>query len=480
MKAVASLILLLAFGPLAEASVPAFVRDVDLSALDGIGAKQGGRVVPLRSFADAFVTDVHGRTPMVAADGSEVDSVIVLLESVFYPERAMEWCTVATQGRAMPRLAGQALEELASGLPGGDSDADQTSDLALLEARLSLIVFASEVLRPVPGEAGETWLTVDQARQSALGPLLDRLSVAWRLGDTPTIHSAIADLGAALQRNQAANGVNPQVLRIERVLESLPLLSLAVVLYVLATVFAALKRHQAALAIASVAFFLHIIAVIGRAIVLHRLPVQNHYESMAAVALIVAGGGLLFSYRSRKDSTLAIGSAVSAGLVAIAEWLNVPGRLLELEAGILSSTAILKYHVLAILTGYAIILFGAGVGGILLVQLARGRSPEQLADLHRTQTRLGYWAFWVLGLGIFLGAVWADRAWGRWWAFDPKETWALITWLVYLAMVHIPASRFSARRRPVIVAMLHLLGLLAMLWTYFGVNLLLPSLHSYA
>ncbi|XOV74591.1 MAG: cytochrome c biogenesis protein CcsA [Phycisphaerales bacterium] len=111
---------------------------------------------------------------------------------------------------------------------------------------------------------------------------------------------------------------------------------------------------------------------------------------------------------------------------------------------------------------------------------SRGRSPEQIADLHRTQTRLGYWAFWVLGLGIFLGAVWADRAWGRWWAFDPKETWALITWLAYLAMVHIPASRLSARRRPVIVATLHLLGLLAMLWTYFGVNLLLPSLHSYA
>jgi ABC-type transport system involved in cytochrome c biogenesis permease subunit len=480
MRPLIALILMVLIGQSAGAAVPAFVRDVDVSTLNGLGAKQAGRVVPLRSFAEAFMTDVHGDTPMVAVDGTAVDPLVTLLESVFHPERAMEWCTVASPGRAAPRRAGDTLEQLAFGLPGGDFDATQTSDLALLEARLALIVFASEELLIAPGEAGAPWLSIDDARHAEHGALIDRLATAWRLGDAPTVNSALADLSAALQRDQRVAGVRPWILNAERLLDRVPLLSISVLLYILSAVLASLKGFRIACLFAGMGLLVHIATLACRAIVLDRIPVQNHYESMATVASIVACGGVLMAWRSKQPTMLAIGTALAGVLLAIAEWLDVPGRLLELEAGILSSTAILKYHVLTILAGYALILFGAGIGSVLLVQRATGNSADRIADLHRMQTRLGYWAFWVLGLGIFLGAVWADRAWGRWWAFDPKETWALITWLVYLAMVHIPASRLAPSRQPVIVAILHLLGLLAMLWTYFGVNLLLPSLHSYA
>ncbi len=87
---------------------------------------------------------------------------------------------------------------------------------------------------------------------------------------------------------------------------------------------------------------------------------------------------------------------------------------------------------------------------------------------------LCFGGFCVLTLGILLGALWADRAWGRWWAFDPKETWALITWMVMLAAVHVRRDAEGAR------AVLAMAGLAVMTWSWFGVNLLLPGLHAYA
>ena len=88
-------------------------------------------------------------------------------------------------------------------------------------------------------------------------------------------------------------------------------------------------------------------------------------------------------------------------------------------------------------------------------------------------------AFWTLAVGLMLGAWWADHSWGRWWAFDPKETWALLTWIVYLAVIHL---RFAVTgpKRALVTAWMSVFGFFVMLWTYFGVNLLLPGLHAYA
>jgi len=74
-----------------------------------------------------------------------------------------------------------------------------------------------------------------------------------------------------------------------------------------------------------------------------------------------------------------------------------------------------------------------------------------------------------------MGAVWANSAWGRYWGWDPKETWSLITWFIYATILHARLMRGWSGRR---VAMLSILGFGAVLFTYFGVNLL-PGLHSY-
>lgn len=101
-----------------------------------------------------------------------------------------------------------------------------------------------------------------------------------------------------------------------------------------------------------------------------------------------------------------------------------------------------------------------------------------LSDLDKAQMIILQLAFWTLGVGILLGAWWADHSWGRWWAFDPKELWALVTWIVYLIVIHL---RFTqSKNRAVTTAWLSVIGFMVMLWTYFGVNLLLPGLHAYA
>jgi len=86
-------------------------------------------------------------------------------------------------------------------------------------------------------------------------------------------------------------------------------------------------------------------------------------------------------------------------------------------------------------------------------------------------------AFWLLGVGIILGAVWADQSWGRPWGWDPKETFALVTWIVYLIIVHV---RISVQNKGWWTAVLSILGFFIMLFNWVGVNFFMVGLHSYA
>jgi ABC-type transport system involved in cytochrome c biogenesis permease subunit len=83
-----------------------------------------------------------------------------------------------------------------------------------------------------------------------------------------------------------------------------------------------------------------------------------------------------------------------------------------------------------------------------------------------------------LAIGIFIGAVWANVSWGTYWNWDPKETWALITMMVYAAPIH--SNSLQAFRKPRVYHIYMLFAFLSVLITYFGVNLLLGGMHSYA
>jgi cytochrome c-type biogenesis protein CcsB len=99
---------------------------------------------------------------------------------------------------------------------------------------------------------------------------------------------------------------------------------------------------------------------------------------------------------------------------------------------------------------------------------------DDMDRLVATSIGIGYPIF-TAGALIF-GAIWAQTAWGSWWSWDPKETWALITWLLYTAYLH---TRLSKKLRGRTSAILAIAGFLATVFTYFGVNFLLSGLHSY-
>ena len=154
-------------------------------------------------------------------------------------------------------------------------------------------------------------------------------------------------------------------------------------------------------------------------------------------------------------AALLVGSLLSAAVL-----FTQPGQAMELRSSSIGSGSFQK----------------AGLqtdGGTVVLEAAPIALSERLDNLSYRTITVG---FLLLTVGIISGAVWANEAWGSWWSWDPKETWALICWLVYAAYLHTRLSRGWQGRRPAWVAVS---GLFVISVCYIGVNLLGIGLHSY-
>ena len=136
------------------------------------------------------------------------------------------------------------------------------------------------------------------------------------------------------------------------------------------------------------------------------------------------------------------------------------------------SSRLLTVHVMLVMTSYVMFL-------LMAVLAAVGLSRRDLCDrMALTNSVLLVPAEFLLTAGIFVGAVWANQSWGRYWGWDPKETCALVTMLIYAVPLH--AASLRRLRRPRVLNLYLLLAIVSVLFTYFGANYLLPGLHSYA
>jgi cytochrome c-type biogenesis protein CcsB len=146
----------------------------------------------------------------------------------------------------------------------------------------------------------------------------------------------------------------------------------------------------------------------------------------------------------------------------------------------LQDQAILTVHVAVAIFAYSLFCVAFGAGLIMLIQGGEGQRYRWLPSAEAADT-LGYKAvivgFPLLALTLILGAYWANYAWGSYWSWDPKETSALVTWLIYAVYLHARGIRGWRGKR---IAWLLALGFLATLFTYYGVSFFVPSLHSYA
>jgi len=214
---------------------------------------------------------------------------------------------------------------------------------------------------------------------------------------------------------------------------------------------------------------------IDRSIRIRFVAVTNTFESLvffsAAISL------LLFVYRLRaKDRTIPhinFGATVVAiALLAIASSPIAPDQVVPPIPALQSYWLVLHVTLSFIGESFFVVAF---VCAIYYLATRNEERRNQLDRLTYTTIAIGYPIF-TAGALIF-GAVWAQTAWGAYWSWDPKETWALITWLVYTAYLH---TRLVKGLRGRVSAVLAIVGFTFTMFTFFGVNYLLAGLHSYA
>jgi ABC-type transport system involved in cytochrome c biogenesis permease subunit len=133
----------------------------------------------------------------------------------------------------------------------------------------------------------------------------------------------------------------------------------------------------------------------------------------------------------------------------------------------------LTFHVFTCFIGYAAFAISFLCGLFYLLRLKGMPAGEKLEEMNYQSVMVG---FPMLTAGILTGAVWAHYAWGTYWGWDPKETWSLITWIVYALFLHARFTRGWKGRR---LAVLSIVGFLSVIFTYIGVNFVLSGLHSY-
>jgi len=228
-------------------------------------------------------------------------------------------------------------------------------------------------------------------------------------------------------------------------------------------------------------FFVHCLAVIHRFIGAGHLPITNMHEALSFFALSIVG---VYLYFERRFKVGTMGSFVVpfALLIIIAAGM-VPTELRPLNPA-LQSAWIYSHTILAFLS-YAFFTISGCVAALYLIQshfLKKkhlGQMFQKLPSLD-VLDEIGYrclaFGFPLLTVAIITGAIWASRAWGSYWSWDPKETWSLITWFIYAALLH---GRLTTGWRGRRAAFLTIAGFLIMLFTFIGVNIWLPGLHSY-
>lgn len=210
-------------------------------------------------------------------------------------------------------------------------------------------------------------------------------------------------------------------------------------------------------------------------------PITNLHEALSVFSLAIVG---LFLYFEHRFKLHILGSfVVPVALVLMVVAMGFPSVIGDLNPALKSRW--LAVHTIFAFAGYAAFTVSFGTSIMYLIQ-QRFLKQKKFGPLYQKLPPLdvlddiGYrcltLGFPLLTVAIITGAIWAETAWGTYWSWDPKETWSLITWFVYAALLH---GRLTTGWRGKNASILSIIGFCILLFTFLGVNLLLPSLHSY-
>jgi cytochrome c-type biogenesis protein CcsB len=230
-----------------------------------------------------------------------------------------------------------------------------------------------------------------------------------------------------------------------------------------------------------IGFLVHCGFTLNRYIEAGHTPITNLHESLSFFSLATVG--IFIVFEARYKSTIMGSFVTPLALLILATSAAFSSVIPPLNPALKSKW--LAVHTIMAFLGYAAFALSFGVSIMYLIQShflkKRKLGPmfqklpplDMLDDISYRCLTIG---FPLLTFAIISGAIWAETAWGTYWSWDPKETWSLITWFIYAALLH---GRMTTGWRGRKAAMLSIFGFAIMLFTFLGVNLLLPGLHSY-
>jgi ABC-type transport system involved in cytochrome c biogenesis permease subunit len=489
--------------------LPSSLPAADLDPLRALALQDGGRVKPLDTFARETARRVGGARAFGAESMQSKEPIEWLLSMMAEPDR---WKSVPMVRVAQAELrqsldlpAGRdrfsfdelvgnprftaAVDTLRARFAGGAEPKLSPHEEAVssLYSTLDLLagIFSGEVIKAVPPAAGQgdEWRPLADSRTSSRVRLLGAaLLAAERAGDRRGVSSAAQSLSVRLREIDPAAYPSAAALGREVSYNRLKPFRLAWMLYVIGAGFilarlAVGRSHTLGLLLLGAGWLAHGGGLALRVLISGRAPVTNMYESV----VFVAWGAVLFALlieRSQRVGYAAASAAILAvGALVTADSVPIMDGAIQPLVPVLRDNFWLTTHVLTISLGYAALLLAAGLGhvslGLWLWSPARSRASRLPVLLYRAVQA----GTLFLAAGTLLGGVWASYAWGRFWGWDPKETWALIALLGYLSLLH---ARSAGVLRDFGMAVGSVLSFLLVMMAWYGVNFILGTgLHSY-
>ena len=214
--------------------------------------------------------------------------------------------------------------------------------------------------------------------------------------------------------------------------------------------------------------------MVARGVAAGRVPLANQFEFANAFAWGTAVLGIFFTLRGKKTMDWMVTLCTPCAFLLISYAALQPREITELMPALRS--AWFTIHIGTAVFSYAAYAIAAAIG-VRYLMLEKKETAKHLRELDSLAYKLVSFGFLMLTIVILTGCIWAEQAWGSFWTWDPKEVWALITWIVYAIYLH---QRVRMNWRGHKMAVFAIGAFVFVMFTFVGVNTLMSGLHSYA
>jgi cytochrome c-type biogenesis protein CcsB len=502
--------------------LPAETVNVSLEPWEHLVVQDSGRRKPMGTFGHEVLVKIAGRDPIRTKEGRTYDGNSFAFSQLFATHDWSEEEIVLVSYRPLVEQLGldparkrfsrselaaasskltslsqqaAALRQVGEPVPRLNSEAQTVlGRIQLLDSLATTDAFRF-VPPPESAAAGAPWLSIEglvsQYPPDGAAPILQdlrNLNVASREGNN-------AEFAATAQRLQKdLRALNPAVYPTDQVIDreilynrlkpfdtAMWLLLPAALLLIVGSSSSGWRRWPlyGGVAFAAASFAVMIWGLVLRVLIAGRAPVTNMYESVVWVAMGTVFFGLIFyaAYRNRLMLLSALPVSFLCLLLVRSLPVAMPARLDPLVP-VLRDNFWLTVHVLVITLSYAAFALALGFAHVILWRyIRRPETAATLRPLHDWLYRMMFVGLILLAAGTILGGVWANYSWGRFWGWDPKETWALIALLMYVVAIHGKMAGWWGDFGLAVAAIVNFSGII-MAW--YGVNYILGAgLHSY-